>query len=61
LVIFFKVQVVAVIDDFTILVRCGAVQKALAEENPNKSLLNIDIPAGAEARPLFIVSVLRHD
>jgi len=48
LVIFFKSQMVTVIDDFTILVWCGAVQKVMKRRIRTCVLLNANIPAGAK-------------
>jgi hypothetical protein len=50
---FFKAQVVAAIDDFTILVKCGAVQEVVIEKIRTDVLLSTDPYAGAKAQPIF--------
>jgi len=48
LVIFFKLQMVTVFDDFTILVWRGAVQKVMKRRIRTCVFLNADISAGAK-------------
>ena len=48
LVIFFKSQMVTVIDGFTSSVWCGAVQKVMTKRIRTCVFLNADIPSGAK-------------